>query len=389
MIVQKNIRFLAWFNFFVNFEPHMPIAIIYFARVTDSFALGMTVFSVSMLSSSLLEVPTGVLSDMLGRKKTMMLGGVAGTLSVLSYALADSFWVLALGAALEGLMSALYSGNNNAFLHDTLKQEGREEEYSQYLGRTSAFFQAGLGTSALLGSAVAYLFSLTAVFWVGVLPRFMCVLVSLLMVEPKVHSEEVPTNIFSHLKEALIRFKRNAKLRTLSLATILDFGLGQAAYLFLPAFYNLFWPVWAMGFARLISSIAAFTSFWFAGSWIKRFKPLETLIIVKGGGHFVTFFAYGVPTALSPLILSCLSIGYGVKTVAKNTLLQKEFSDRQRATMESLNQLAGNILFAIFAYFLGFFADSIGPRNALLIIECILFMGLFLYWRVFYHHNHS
>ncbi len=367
----------------------MPIAIIYFAQVTGSFASGMTVFSIMMLSSAILEVPTGVLSDLLGRKKTMMLGGVAGTLSILSYALAHSFVLLAIGAGLEGLMTALYSGNNNAFLHDTLKQEGREEEYAHKLGRTSSFFQLGRGTSAILGSAIAFFFSLSAVFWAGVLPRFVCVLVCLFMIEPKIHIEDISTNTFSHLKEAFMQFKRNAKLKTLSLATILDFGLGQAAYLFTPAFFSIFWPVWAMGFARTVSNFTAFVSFWFAGNFIKHFKPLQSLMAVKAGSHLVSFFAYGVPTVFSPFILSCLSIGYGVKTVGENTLLQKEFTDTQRATMGSLNQFGGSVLFAVVAYFLGFFADYIGPRNVLLIIECILFMGLFLYWKVFHHEGRS
>ena len=120
MTFQRNIKLLSWFNFFVNFEPHMPVAIIYFSHVTGSFALGMTVFSVAMLSSASFEIPTGIVSDLVGRKKTMLLGGIAGTLSILLYALASSFWLLALGAVFEGLMTALYSGNNNAFLHDTL-----------------------------------------------------------------------------------------------------------------------------------------------------------------------------------------------------------------------------------------------------------------------------
>ena len=59
----SNIRRLAWFNFFLDFRLYGPIAIIYFGRVSGSYALGASVLSVVMLSSALLEVPTGVWSD--------------------------------------------------------------------------------------------------------------------------------------------------------------------------------------------------------------------------------------------------------------------------------------------------------------------------------------
>lgn len=383
--LHRNIRLLSYFNFFVNFEPHNPIAIIYFSQVSGSFALGMTVFSIGMISSSILEIPTGVYSDMVGRKKTMLTGGIVGTLSIIFFALADSFLLLAIGAVFEGMMAALYSGNNNAFLYDTLKQKKEEEEYAHFLGRTSSMFQMGLGTSALLGAAIAYFFGMKAVFFVGIIPRCMCVLVGLCMTEPRVHDRQIDTNIFAHMRDALVQFKKNVKLRMLSSAQILDFGFGQAAHNFAPAFFSLYWPVWSMGLARVIANSTAFVSFWFAGKWIKKFKPLPVLMGVKGGSHIITFIAYGIPSVLSPLILSMLSLGYGVKTVAENTLLQKEFTDEQRATMASLNQLAGSILYAMGAFSLGFVADTIGPRNTLIAVECVLALGLLLYWKVFHH----
>ena len=362
----------------------MPVAVIYFSHVTGSFAMGMTVFSVAMLSSAFFEIPTGIVSDLVGRKKTMMLGGIAGTLSIFLYALANSFWMLALGAVFEGLMAALYSGNNNAFLHDTLKQTGREQEYSHFLGRTSSMFQVGLGTSAILGGLVAQ-YSLPLVMWVGILPRFMCVLISLFMIEPKVHTEEISTNVFDHLREAMRTFKNNAKLRTLSMASVLDFGVGQAAHQFSPAFFQTLWPLWAIGLARFVSHCTAFISFWFSGAIIKRFDPLKSLMTGKVTSHIVAFFAYGIPTIFSPLLLSLTSIFYGIKTVSENTLLQREFTDKQRATMGSLNQFAGSIFFAIFAFLFGFVADQLGARLSLLVTEFILFAGILLYLRVFKH----
>lgn len=382
---QRNIRLISIHNFFVNFEPYMPIAILYFAKETGSFALGMTIFAIVMISSAIFEVPTGILSDYVGRKKTIILGSIAGIFGVFFYALGGSFWIFALGSVFEGLARSFYSGNNDAMLHDSLKQDGQEEEYAHILGRTSSYFQAGLGVSALLGSLIAYFFPLRFVFWSGVIPRALCIVMSLLMIEPKIHGKEISTNIFSHCKEALLHFKRNAKLRTLSIASVLNFGVSESTYMFTPAFFSTLWPVWAIGFARVIANITAFIGFRYAGAMIKRFQALRLLIVSKVSTRFIALFAYIVPTILSPLLISLSSIFYGLVRTAEGALFQQEFTDKQRATMGSLNQFAGSIFFGVFAFCFGFVADKIGPAHSLIVTELILFAIIYLYWRLFRH----
>ena len=66
-----KIEILKWFNFFLDYKLYAPISIIYFTSITHSFALGMSIFSIEMVSSALLEIPTGVISDRIGRKKLL------------------------------------------------------------------------------------------------------------------------------------------------------------------------------------------------------------------------------------------------------------------------------------------------------------------------------
>lgn len=65
--LQRNIRLLQWFNFFEDFRPYTPFVVLYFGRMTGSYALGMSVIALSMVFWSAFEVPTGILSDMVGR----------------------------------------------------------------------------------------------------------------------------------------------------------------------------------------------------------------------------------------------------------------------------------------------------------------------------------
>ncbi len=77
MNISKNVKLLKWFNFFSDFSLFSPIAILYFTQITGSFALGMSIFSVGMISAALFEVPTGIFSDKIGRKKTITLGAIS------------------------------------------------------------------------------------------------------------------------------------------------------------------------------------------------------------------------------------------------------------------------------------------------------------------------
>lgn len=61
--ISKNISLLYCFRFFQKTVFSLPIQIIYFASITHSYALAMGLYSISHLTTVLLELPTGCLSD--------------------------------------------------------------------------------------------------------------------------------------------------------------------------------------------------------------------------------------------------------------------------------------------------------------------------------------
>jgi len=381
-IALHNTRLLKWFNFFQDFRPYSPIAIIYFAEVTGSFALGLTVFSVASIASSIAEVPTGVISDFIGRKKTVVVGSVFSALSILTYALSGSFWVLAVGSVLLGIGESFFSGNNGALLYDSLLEEKKEKEFGDLTGKVSSMFQVGLGISALIGGFIADV-SLVFVMWVSVIPQIATFFVALFIREPRVHNEQMSGNIFAHMKEALIPFKENKKLRTLSITSILKHGVGETLHQFTPAFFALLWPVWAIGLARSLAHGLASIGYWFAGAITKRFGALKSLLVSSGIIRGVNLTAIVFPTVLSPLLMSFTSFSHGLESTAQTDLMHREFSNKQRATMGSLNALFGNIFFGVFAAGFGLLVDSIGEINGLIIGEILLIITVLLYWGLF------
>lgn len=377
--MQRNIKLFYLFNFFCDFRFYAPIAIIYFSKVSGSYALGMSIFSITMLSAALFEVPTGVFSDYLGRKRTILIGSVFLTFAILCYALGLSYWILLVGAVAEGISRAFYSGNNNTLLYDTLKGSGQVNHYHEELGKTSSADQLALGISAVIGSIIAAK-SFSLVFWLSIISPVLCVLISLFFIDPKVTKDE-STNIYTHLSESFKLFIVNKKLRYLSLSGILSFGIGESAFMFRSAFIQLLWPVWAIGIAQTASNVFATLSFYFSGKLINKFNEYK-LIIASGIYSFVVnLTALIFPSVASPALMSSSSLFFGTNMVAEDNLMQKAFTDHQRATMASLNSLGQSIFFGIFSIFLGMVADRVGPINALIFAVILSLPVTLLYFK--------
>lgn len=385
MYFQRNIKILTLFNFFTDFRLYAPLAILYFSKVSGSLALGMSIFSIIMVSSAVFEIPTGIFSDRIGRRKTVIIGALCAVLYAIIYALGQSYWMLVLGAIFEGLSRSFYSGNNDALLHDTLSEVGNQHNYDEYLGRTSAMFQIALALSGILGSILA-VWSYALIMWLSVIPQLLCFILAFFLIEPKIFTKR-SGNIYQHLQDAYKHFITNKKLRLLSISSVLGYGFGEASYQFQSAFYNTLWPVWAIGIAKALSNIGASVSFHYSGRLIKKFNGLKILIIDNIFNRCVNIISTAFPSVFSPLLMSTTSIFFGVTTVTKNSLMQKEFSNGERATMGSLNSFAGSIFFGIIAILLGFTADHLSPSRAFLLLQIFQLFNLWMYWKLFRHYK--
>ena len=369
MSLEKNIKLLKWHSFFTDFSLWAPLAIIYFSRISGSYTLGLSIFSVSMIFSAIFELTTGLISDKYGRVKTLVFGDLAFLLSGVFYAIGLNYWFLFIGAIFGGLGSAFYSGNNDALLYDNLIEAKKTEDFSEHNGKISSMSQIALAISGLFGGVIAY-FSFPVLMWLSVIPLIICLVLSLKLIEIKQISHQT-SNIFIHIGKAFKNFISNFKLRQISLVSIIGFGMGEAAWQFRSAFIATIWPIWAIGIAQVLSNIGAAFSFHFSGRIIKKFTAIKILIFDSIFSKIISLISLFLANIFSPILMSLNSLLYGVTEVSKNKLLQNEFTHEQRATMGSLNSLFGSIFFSIFAIFLGILADKFGPRNAL-IIEFIL-----------------
>ncbi|MBN1679789.1 MAG: MFS transporter [Anaerolineae bacterium] len=383
MTRNRNVTLLYWFNFFLKLKFYNAILVIYFVYVTGSYALAMSVFAVASLSSTVFELPTGVFSDLIGRKRTLVLGATAHAGAVIFFAVGGGYAALVVGGICEGLARALFSGNNAALLHDTLAESGQEADYQEYLGRTTAMEHVGVALVGVTGSVLVALTSFAAVMWLSVFPQLVLVGIALAFREPQTTTPPAG-NPFAHVQTAWRILRRNHRLRLLSAASVIGYSVGEAAYQLRVAFIDMLWPLWAVGVARMLDNIMAAASYYFSGRLIRRFSALR--VLVGGGlvGRAVMVLAYGVPTGLSPVLLSATSTLHGVTNVAQDSLMQHEFSTEQRATLGSLVALGGSLVFAAASVLIGGLADWLGLVAVLLLAQVVLLVPVWLNWRAFH-----
>ncbi len=385
--MERNIRLLSLFNFFTDFKFHSAVLIIYFARVTGSYVLATSLFSAVMLSSALFEIPTGIYSDIIGRKKTVILGALTATLSAVLYAAGHSYWPLFAGAILEGLSRAWYSGNNDALLYDSVRESGKSETFAHHLGRTSSMFQLALMFGAVIGSILAQ-WSFSLIMWLSVIPQVICFGISFYLRNPQ-HIVKGEANIFSHIKISAFHLWNNKRLKLLTLQDIFQFGFGEPAFQFNSAFIATIWPIWAIGFSKMLSYGTAFISYWFSGKIIKKLGEYNTLIYANIFSRIINSVAYAVPTVVSPVLTGMTGIWYGANEVSKNVLMQQEYTQEQRATLSSISAFLGNIFFSLFAPILGLFADSFGPAKAMIMVQFCMLSVLVINIKLKYEHSRN
>ena len=196
-----TIRLIYLGTFFISLRFFAAIQVIYFARVTGSYTLAMSLFAASTITQACAELPTGVLSDTLGRSRTALLSTLAALSSVTLYALGTGYWFLLAGAVVEGLGRALGSGNSEALLYDALRDGGEEGRYHHAIGRARAIEAAGFGLAALLGGVIAS-HSIGLALWLSVLTQAIAVAITLRIIEPASASRST-LNPYRHLRGAV------------------------------------------------------------------------------------------------------------------------------------------------------------------------------------------
>ena len=361
---RSNIRKLYAFSFLQMTLFPMAIITLFWK---DHIGLSLTrilllqgILSVVMV---VMEYPSGYISDRIGYRVSLSLASLLGMAGWGIYTLATSFAHVMAAEILLGISLAFISGSDSALLYETLKEDGKEQDYSRHQGRMSGYAQGGEALGAVFaGVLYAYAPALPFILQVGVW------LLALLLTRSMVEPARVTTSPASHLAEALrstrYAFVENKSLRyTILLNSVLGIASFYPVWLIQPYMQHAgvpltwFGPVWSG--ANLTVAFFSLTSHRAAGYLGDRFMVLLFLVLIVVG-----YLGLGIVGGVwGFLFYYLLTTMRGLRGPMMLNLTQKECPSANRAGILSLQSLCFRLLFVCTGPLVGMLADRSGVER--------------------------
>ncbi|OJV66535.1 MAG: MFS transporter [Clostridiales bacterium 38-18] len=153
--LNKNITKNYFFTFIQSVDLTRGIWMIYLASKGMSLTqLGIleTIFHITSLT---MEVPTGAVADLYGRRVSRIVGRICSVISVMLLLFSHSFVGYAISFIITALSYNMESGAGDALVYDSMKAVGRENEYMKVGGNKEMIFQLANVVSFLAGGYLA------------------------------------------------------------------------------------------------------------------------------------------------------------------------------------------------------------------------------------------
>lgn len=126
------------------------------ARGFSMLQIGV-VESVFHVASLLMEVPSGMLADVLGRRRSLMLGRVAAMLSSLLMIISRGMVGVCAAIVFSAFSYSFASGAREALAYDSLKEYHKEEEYLRYSSLEMTVYRIGSAAAVLCAGAALWM----------------------------------------------------------------------------------------------------------------------------------------------------------------------------------------------------------------------------------------
>ena len=325
--------------FFLYFNQHMPI---------DQVLRLEAIYYVAVV---ILEVPSGYLSDTLGRRLTLLISAVSAIFAYALFFLGGSFGVFVLAQIGLAASMAFRSGTDTSFHYDLLKCLGREDAYPQREARIMRNVFIASAGAALLGGAVS-IFALRAAYGLSLLAACVAFVLVLLFAEPdrEVSTARQASGFFLQIR-ACLAYLGQPVLGWLMLFSVFMTVVNHIPYEFYQPYIQLLGgeastPLLTGLHTALTMGIAA----WFARQSIRLRDYLGTrsALMLSAGVQVVLiammgFFFHPVVA----LLLAFRSVPRALMIAPLNAATVPRLQQHHRATYLSIQSLIGRLSFSL------------------------------------------
>jgi MFS family permease len=366
-VLNRNVPLLYVFRMLHNVVFFAPVIVVFLnangLSMTEVMVL-QTIFAVGLI---LLEVPSGFLADLAGRKVTLVLGSVLLVVGAAIYSVGTVFWNFAIAEIFWATAASLISGSDTAMLYDTLVAQDRAGKYKRIEGNAySLMLVAGVVATTAGGFLATVDLRLplyaTAAFFVLSIPA------SLLLREPPREKGGHPRGrLYYFYKIHRFALYKNREVRWLILLGAMLMCMGIVYFwLYQPYFEACGIPLFYFGVIFGLYNLVAAASSKFAEPlerWIGRRLSVLTLPLLLGASALLSAF---IITPLSFLFILLAQFVRGFSAPVLNDYLNRLVWSDKRATVMSIRNLISRLMFAVTSPVIGALVDIYDVQTALI-----------------------
>lgn len=345
----------------------MPIVVPFFKSNGLSMHQIFILQAVYSITIVLFEIPSGYLADVLGRKKTIILGTFLDFIGFTIYATSDDLSGFLLGEIILGLGQSMISGADSALLFESIRERDESDKnYTKEEGKMTSIGNFSEAIAGVLGGFLA-LISLRFPYYIQVVIAFMAIPFALSLSEPRriIHAQQnhikqltetIKNTLFHHKQlSSIVIVSSITGASTLTLAWIVQPYFSEIG---LPlALYGVIWTI--LNFSVGISSLRAH-------SIEKKFNRENTyllILLVLSSSFFILSYKSLGYAGLIIIFVAYLARGIA-SPLFKNeiNLLSEDFN---RATILSIRNFLIRVIFAAIGPFCGFLMDKTSFQTAM------------------------
>jgi MFS family permease len=251
---------LYFANFFIGLVFWYGIEKLFMQSIgIDATQIGLVIAAV-LGFNLLFDIPSGIIADRWSRKGVLVLSLAAMILCCLILGNANGFVPYLIG---YGIFYGLYvvgtSGTSASIVYDTLYEHNKSKLYSKIMGRTYAFYLAGIAVANIASGFLAQMFDFRATYFITILSCLIAIAIILTIKEPTFHKKEQKERMLAQLgsvTRAMMKSKiilvLTIILSTLTVVQVFKNDFGQLyilRYVSEPQFIGLLWAGGALSWA--------------------------------------------------------------------------------------------------------------------------------------------
>ncbi|MCK5740878.1 MAG: MFS transporter [Chlorobi bacterium] len=229
---EKNKQYYKFcaYGFLKNLRFFEPFFILYLASKGLTFLEIGFLYSIREIGTNLLEIPTGIISDSVGRRRTMIAAFAVYIISFGIFHFFSGFAVFSIAMIFFSVGDAFRSGTHKAMIFEYLRLNNILDQKVHYYGHTRSYSQAGSALSALAAGAMVYYGgNYEMIFLLSIIPNIIDML--LMISYPKELDGEINRG------DRLLRSELGTKKKIL--ATLADFRTALSSMKTIRALLNM------------------------------------------------------------------------------------------------------------------------------------------------------